>query len=63
MMETYEAFAAGKLTAQSDLICALADVVYSKWPDADKVAAARTLLESAFEGARDRAHSFDVEVL
>ncbi len=62
MSKIYDAFAAGKPTAKDDLIRALADVVYSKQPDADKVADARTLLEAAFDGARDRAHSFDVEV-
>lgn len=62
MNDMYKAFSTGKLTAKDDLIRELADVVYSKQPDADKVAAARTLLKSAFEGARDRAHSFDVEV-
>lgn len=62
MNNMYKAFAAGKPTAKDDLIRGLADVVYGKQPDADKVAAARTLLESAFEGARDRARSFDVEV-
>ena len=62
MNNMYKAFAAGKPTAKDDLIRGLADVVYSKQPDAEKIAAARTLLESAFEGARDRARSFDVEV-
>lgn len=62
MSKIYDAFATGKPTAKDDLIRALTDVVYSKQPDTDKVAAARTLLESAFDGARDRAHSFDVEV-
>lgn len=62
MNDMYKAFATGKLTAKDDLIRELADVVYSKQPDADKMAAARTLLESAFEGARDRARDFDVEV-
>lgn len=62
MSKIYGAFATGKPTAKDDLIRALADVVYSKQPDADKVAAARTLLEAAFDGARDRARDFDVEV-
>lgn len=62
MSKIYDAFATGKPTAKDDLIRALADVVYSKQPDADKVAASRTLLEAAFDGARDRARDFDVEV-
>lgn len=62
MTDIYGAFLTGKLTARDDLIVALADVVYSKQPDADKVAASRTLLEAAFDGARDRARDFDVEV-
>ena len=62
MRKIYDAFAAGKPTAKDDLIRVLADAVYGKQPDAEKIAAARTLLESAFEGARDRARSFDVEV-
>ena len=62
MRKIYDAFAAGKPTAKDDLVRVLADVVYGKQPDAEKIAAARTLLESAFEGARDRARSFDVEV-
>lgn len=62
MIKIYDAFVSGKLTAKDDLIRALADVVYSKQSDADKVADARTLLEAAFDGARDRARDFDVEV-
>lgn len=62
MRKIYDAFAAGKPTAKDDLLRVLADVVYGKQPDTEKIAAARTLLESAFEGARDRARSFDVEV-
>ena len=62
MMETYEAFAAGKLTAQSDLIRALTDVLRSKRPDAEKVRTARILLAEAAAGAQARRGGFDVEV-
>lgn len=62
MMETYEAFAAGKLTAQSDLIRALTDVLRSKRPDAEKVRTARILLAEATAGAQARRQEFDVEV-
>ncbi len=62
MMETYEAFAAGKLTAQSDLIRALTDVLRSKRPDAEKVRTARILLAEATAGAQARRREFDVEV-
>ena len=62
MMETYEAFAAGKLTAQSDLIRALTDVLRSNQPDAEKVRTARILLAEAAAGAQARRREFDVEV-
>ena len=62
MMETYEAFAAGKLTAQSDLIRALTDVLRSKRPDAETVRTARILLAEATAGAQARRREFDVEV-
>ena len=61
MMETYEAFAAGKLTAQSDLIRALTDVLRSKRPDAEKVRTASILLAEAAAGAQARRRVFDVE--
>lgn len=62
MMETYEAFAAGKRTAQSDLIRALTDVLRSKQPDAEKVRTARILLAAAAAGTQARRQEFDVEV-
>lgn len=62
MNDMYKAFATGKLTAKDDLIRALADVVYSKQPDTEKVTVSQGLLNAAFEGARDRARGFDVEV-
>ena len=56
------AFAVGRPTAKDDLIRALADVLYGRDPDTDKVCAARGLLESAYAGAAERRRSFDVEV-
>lgn len=62
MSELYEAFAAGKLTAKDDLICALTDLLHSKRPDAEKVTAAQALLDDATAGAQARRQDFDVEV-
>lgn len=62
MSKIYDAFAAGKPTAKDDLIRALADVVYSKQPDAEKVRTARILLAEAAAGAQARRREFDVEV-
>ena len=56
------AFAAGRPTAKDDLFRALADVLYGRDPDTDKVCAARSLLEAAYAGAAERRRSFDVEV-
>ena len=58
----FESFSAGRPTARDDLFRALADVLYSRDPDADKVCAARGLLESAYAGAAERRRSFYVEV-
>lgn len=58
----FESFAAGRPTARDDLFRALADVLYSREPDTDKVCTARSLLESAYAGAAERRRSFDVEV-
>lgn len=58
----YDVFAAGRPTARDDLFRALADVLYSRDPDTDKVCAARGVLESAYAGAAERRRSFDVEV-
>ena len=62
MRKIYDAFAAGKLTAQSDLIRALTDVLRGKRPDAEKVRTARILLAEAAAGAQARRREFDVEV-
>ena len=58
----YDVFAAGRPKERDDLFRALADVLYSRDLDTDKVCAARGLLESAYAGAAERRRSFDVEV-
>ena len=58
----FDVFAAGRPTARDDLFRALADVLYGRAPDTDKVCAARGLPESAYAGAAERRRSFDVEV-
>lgn len=63
MMETYEAFAAGKLTAKDDLIRTIFETAHNRaLPPVQAIAEIRTLLDEAARGSAAYRTGFDVEV-